>query len=117
MLHLQETFAILHQNQLYVKKKKCVFGQSTMEYLGHIVSREGVLVDPRKLKAILDWLVPTIVKQLRGFLGLTGYYRKFVPGYRKICQPLYYLTKKDSFVWYPSANEAFEHLKRVMASP
>ena len=117
LLHLQEAFSILLKNQLYVKKQKCAFGQCTVEYLGHLVSREGVSVDPTKIKVILEWPAPTTVKQLRGFLGLTGYYRKFVPGYGKICQPLYQLTKKDSFFWSPTANEAFEHLKKVMASP
>lgn len=74
LLHLQEAFAILLKNQLYVNKKKCAFGQCTVEYLGHMVSREGVYAEPTKLKAILEWPAPTTVKQLRGFLGLTGYY-------------------------------------------
>lgn len=79
--HLQITFALLRQHQLYVKKSKCVFGQNKIEYLGHIVSGTRVEADPRKIQDIMDWPIPVSVKELRGFLGLTGYYRKFVPGY------------------------------------
>ncbi|KAM1314519.1 hypothetical protein ACFX2I_018122 [Malus domestica] len=80
-----------------------------IEYLGHIVSS--------KLSAIQDWPTPKSVKELRGFLGLTGYYRKFVPNYGKICHPLYQLTRKDGFHWGPEAAQAFDHLKSIMISP
>lgn len=66
-----------------MKKSKCTFGQSQVEYLGHIVSRNGVTVDPAKIQAILDWPITKNVKE--GFLGLTGYYRKFILGYGKVC--------------------------------
>lgn len=108
---------MLAEHQLYVKKQKCFFGQNQIGYLGHIVSRDGVEADPSKIQAILEWPIPTTVKELRGFLGLTGYYRKFVPRYGKICQPLYLLTKKDSFLWSSQAEEAFQTLKSTMSSP
>ncbi|XP_050113861.1 uncharacterized mitochondrial protein AtMg00860-like [Malus sylvestris] len=103
-------------NHLFLKKQNCVFSQSCVEYLGHIVSKEGVAAYPSKLRAISELPIPKNVKQLRGFLGLTGYYRKFVPGYRRICQPLYNLTKKDRFKWDVAAEEAFKNLKGIMAS-
>ncbi|BBG99418.1 hypothetical protein Prudu_009104 [Prunus dulcis] len=86
--HLHTVLEILKHHQLFVKMSKCAFGVSTIEYLGHIISRQGVSVDPSKLKAIADWPVPTSVKSLRGFLGLTGYYRKFIPHYDRESFPL-----------------------------
>ena len=78
-----------------------------MEYLGHIVSREGVKVDPNKIKAIKEWKVPTSIKQLRGFLRLTGYYGRIIA-------PLTTLLNKDTFSWTPEETKAFEHLKEAM---
>ena len=85
-----------------------------MEYLGHIVSHEGVKVDPNKIKSIKEWKFHTTIKQLRGFLKLTGYYRKFVKNYGRIAAPLTTLLKKDAFSWTLEATKAFEHLKEEM---
>ena len=85
-----------------------------MEYPGHIVSHKGVKVDPKKIKAIKEWKVPTTINQLRGFLGLTRYYRKFVKNYGRIEAPLTTLLKKDAFSWTPEETKAFEHLKEAM---
>ena len=85
-----------------------------MEYLSHIVSHEGVKVDPNKIKAIKEWKVPTTIKQVRGFLGLTRYHRKFVKNYGRISTPLTTLFKKDTFSWTPEATKSFEHLKEAM---
>jgi hypothetical protein len=82
--HLTVVFDILCANQLVAKKEKCVFGSNQMEYLGHIITKEGVATDPNKVVAMMNWPIPTNIKQLRGFLGLTGYYRKFVKGYGEL---------------------------------
>lgn len=115
--HLHQTLELIQKHQLAVKKSKCSFGQSQVEYLGHIVSRDGVAADPTKIQAIIDWPIPKNVKELSGFLGLSGYYRKFIPGYGNVCQPLHQLTKKDGFIWSPDATTAFQALKRTMTSP
>ena len=81
-----------------------------MEYLGHIVSHEGVKVDTRKIKTIKEWKIPTSIKQLRGFLGLT----EFVKNYGRLAAPLTTLLKKYAFSWNPEAKKAFEHLKEAM---
>jgi hypothetical protein len=114
MRHVDKVLQILKEQQLYAKPSKCFFGVKEVEYLGHIVSHEGVKVDPNKIKAMMDWLVPKTLKNLRKFLGLTGYYRKFVYHYGRIATPLTELTKKDAFSWTPEANKAFEQLKEVM---
>jgi len=112
--HLDLTLTLLHNNQLFAKRSKCMFLQQTLEYLGHIISGEGVRVDPTKIEAISAWPTPTNVKQLRGFLGLTGYYRKFVSGYAQIVFPLTELLKKNAFQWNSETNSAFEKLKQLM---
>jgi hypothetical protein len=82
--------------------------------LGYIVSHEGVKVDPNKIKAMMDWSIPKTLKNLRGFLGLIGYYRKFFRNYGRIAAPLMTLIKKDAFSWTPEATKAFEKLREVM---
>lgn len=85
----------MQQNQLYVKLSKCCFAQSTVEYLGHILSAFGVAINPKKFQCTLGWPKPTAIKALRGFLGLIGYYRKYVFGYGKIATPLIGMLKHD----------------------
>ena len=80
--HIDRVLQLLEEKQLYAKIYKCFFGE--VEYLGHIVFHEGVKVDPSKIKAIKEWRTPTSIKHLRGFLGLIGYYRKFVKNYGRI---------------------------------
>lgn len=75
--HLRIVFETLKQHKLFVKKSKCSFGQARLEYFGHVVSSEGVSADKSKIDSMLSRPQPTTVKGLRGFLGLTGYYRKF----------------------------------------
>ncbi|GAU14480.1 hypothetical protein TSUD_250200 [Trifolium subterraneum] len=97
-------------------KAKCLFGSSQVDYLGHIISGKGVAVDPSKVQCIIDWPRPKNVKGVRGFLGLTGYYRKFVKDYGKIAKPLTELTKKDNFHWGVEAEKAFTEMKLIMTS-
>ncbi|CAL1379095.1 unnamed protein product [Linum trigynum] len=97
MKHLEAVFQTLRAHHLYVKKEKCSFLQSKIHYLGHLISPDGVAVDEGKIQAMLEWPQPKMLKALRGFLGLTGYYRKFIRDYGKIAAPLTDMLKKDNF--------------------
>lgn len=112
--HLKLVLQIMQDHTLYAKKSKCTFAVTQVEYLGHIISDKGVATDPAKIEAMKEWLVPKNVKQLRGFLGLTGYYRRFIKGYAVISKPLTVLLKKNSFMWNEAAQQAFEELKTAM---
>jgi hypothetical protein len=112
--HLKLTLELLRQHQLYAKKSKCRFGVKEVDYLGHIVSNLGVCADPNKIKAVLDWPLPKSIKSLRGFLGLTGYYRKFIKHYGAIAAPLTAMLKKNAFVWTCEAKEAFQALRMAV---
>ena len=95
--HVERVLQLLKEQQLFSKPSKCFFVENEVEYFGHIVSHEGFKVDPNKIKAMMDWLIPKNLKNLRGFLGLTRYYHKFVQKYGRIATPVTTLLKKDSF--------------------
>ena len=99
--HLQDVDLLLHllrEHKLFVKMSKRSFGMEEVEYLGHIVGREGERVDPKKIQAMQYWPQLKTLKSLRGFLGFTGNYRKFVRNYGRIARPLTQLLKKNSFL-------------------
>lgn len=111
--HLEVVLHKLHQHKLFAKLSKCSFGLSQVDYLGHTVSALGVAMNKDKVQAVLQWPCPQTLKQLRGFLGLTGYYRRFIKGYAVIANPLTNLLK-DSFTWDDSATLAFERLRTTL---
>jgi hypothetical protein len=114
--HLRLVFTALRHHKFYLKERKCVFGQKELSYLGNIISGNGVATDPKKTDAMLKWPKPLNVTDLRGFLGLTGYYRRFVQGYGAIARPLTRLLQKGAFQWTSEAEMAFQRLKQAMVS-
>lgn len=117
--HLTLVFQTLKEHNLLLKRSKCSFAQSRLEYLGHIISGAGVSTDPtdpQKTEVIQHWPVPTNITELQGFLGLTGYYRKFVRGYGSMAKPLTTLLQQKQVLWTPAAQAAFDTLKRAMVT-
>ena len=114
--HLTQVFELLLDHHLFLKLSKYEIGASQVEYLGHIISSERVAMDTQKISHMLDWPVPKNVKALRGFLGLTGYYRRFIKSYGIIAKPLTDLLKKGSFEWSDRAQLAFDALKQAMVT-
>jgi Reverse transcriptase (RNA-dependent DNA polymerase)/RNase H-like domain found in reverse transcriptase len=114
--HLSLVFQKLLENQLSAKRSKCEFRVTQIDYLGHLITSEGVGTDPHKVQAMKEWPEPKLVKELRGFLGLTGYYRKFIKNYGLTSRPLTNLLKKNAFNWTSEASEAFQALKTSMCN-
>ncbi|KAL4278692.1 hypothetical protein GQ457_03G025630 [Hibiscus cannabinus] len=115
--HIRKVLQVLQEHGLVAKRSKCTFGKETVEYLGHVVSREGLAVDPSKVSAIRDWPIPTNVKGVRGFLGITGYYKRFIKGFATLATPLTDLLRKgDTFEWNAATQSAFERLKELLSS-
>ena len=112
--HLDLIFLALLCSEFYLKRTKCLFAQRELEYLGHVVSIKGVTPEPSKIKAIAQWPTPATAKELRAFLGLTGFYRKFVRQYATIASPLTTLLCKNVFEWSLESQEAFDKLKSAM---
>jgi hypothetical protein len=117
LLHLRAVFELLRRDHWLVKPSKCVFGQRQLRYLGHIISESGVATDPTKVSAVLHWSPPRAVKELRSFLGLAGYYRRFVKHFGIIAKPLTELLKKGSlFIWTSEHQLAFDTLKTALTT-
>jgi len=115
--HVQLVFDLLRQHQFKVRLSKCSFAKNQLNYLGHVLSDQGVSTDPSKISDVKNWPTPTNVKELRSFLGLTGYYRRFVRNFGMIAKPLTELLKKGNmFVWTPITDQAFQQLKAALIS-
>ena len=116
---LQAVFRRLQHAGLKLKPNKCYFSRKEVRYLGHIVTAEGVKPNPAKTEAVSTYPVPQDVHELRQFLGLANYYRRFVKDYSRIAESLHQLTRKTSkgFQWTPSRQEAFEELKDRLTTP
>ncbi|XP_072088166.1 uncharacterized protein [Arachis hypogaea] len=114
--HLELVLKLLQQESLFAKLSKCLFGSPEVDYLGHTIRGGGVHMETAKVQAILEWPQPASVKQLQGFLGLTGYYRRFIKGYASLAAPLTDLLKKDSFNWSEQATQAFRQLQHALCT-
>lgn len=115
--HLEEVFNRLRKAGLKLKPSKCHFCSPEIKFLGHIVGKDGIKADPSKVEKVKNFPIPTNLTELRGFIGLASYYRKFVPQFSHIAKPLTSLTKKDTpFIWSEKQNKAFEDLKDKLCS-
>jgi hypothetical protein len=115
--HLRKVLQRLRDFQLYAKLSKCVFWISEVLFLGHIINRDGLAMDPKKVAAILDWKTPKDVRGIKSFIGMAGYYRRFIEGFSKIARPMTaLLAKKVELKWTPACQKSFETLKEKLTT-
>ena len=111
MKHLRLILQTLRQEKLYGKFSKCEFWLDKVGFLGHVISAEGGMVDPKKIEAVVNWETPKNVHEVRSFLGLAGYYRRFIKDFSIIASPLTKLLRKQpQFVWTDECQQSFEEL-------
>jgi hypothetical protein len=116
--HLRLVLQKLRDNQLYAKYSKCKFWIDEVPFLGHIISNGGISMDPTKVKEIVAWSIPTTVIEVRSFLGLAGYYRRFIEGFSKIAKPMTSLLEKGrEFKWDEKCQDNFDQLNKRLMSP
>ena len=115
--HLRKALEKVKREKLYARLEKCEFWLDSMSFLGHVLSSEGVAVDPEKVKVVVEWTRPTHVFEIRSFLGLAGYYRYFIEGFFKLSGPFTGLTRKNArFVWMDECEQCFQKLKRRLVT-
>jgi hypothetical protein len=116
---LEQVFDRLRKAGLKLKPSKCAILKRKVEFLGHVVSAQGVEVDPAKTQKVAEWPTPASLTEVRSFIGLCAYYRRFILGFSDVCKPLYYLTEKGvPFHWGPEQENAFTTMKgRLTAAP
>ena len=115
--HLRMVLQRLREHQLYAKLSKCEFWISEVLFLGHIINKEGLAVDPKKVADILNWKAPTDARGIKSFIGMAGYYRRFIEGFSKIAKPMTALLgNKVEFKWTQKCQEAFEALKEKLTT-
>ncbi|GKF41797.1 putative reverse transcriptase domain-containing protein [Tanacetum coccineum] len=115
--HLKLILELLKKEELYAKFSKCQFWISKVPFLGHMIDSEGIHVDPAKIESVKDWASPKSPTKIRQFLGLAGYYRRFIEGFSKIAKPMTKFTqKKVKFVWGDKQEAAFQLLKQKLCS-
>ena len=107
--HLRLTLQLLKEHQLYAKVRKCDFYRDRIQYLGHIISEEGISMDPENIESIMNWPTPRNVTYVRSFMGLVGYYRTFIKGFSKVAHSITSLQKKGiKFEWTPRCHKRFQ---------
>lgn len=112
--HVHAVLATLRANSLFAKRSKCSFGAQSVAYLGHVISGDGVAMDAEKVAAVTTWPTPRSACSLRGFLGLTGYYGKFIKDFGIIAEPLTKLLRNEGFLWSTEAETAMSALKKAL---
>jgi hypothetical protein len=115
--HLRLVLEKLRSNQLYAKFSKCEFWLTKIVFLGHVISTGGVSVDPGKVNDVLNWMPPTTASEIQSFLGLAGYYRRFIKDFSKIAKPMMKLLEKNkAFEWTTECQASFEELRKHLTS-
>src|SRR5262249_42208810 len=115
--HLRVVLETLRTHQLFAKFSKCEFLLESVHFLGHVIFKEGISVDPSKVQAVLEWSAPRTPSEIRSFLGLAGYYSRFIQGFSSLAAPLTHLTRKNvKFVWSQECKQSFQELKTRLTS-